>query len=58
MIRCRFGFHAYTERDEHGRITCERCGRRKPVVFATIPDPDLVGRQLTRPKTRGQKWLH
>jgi hypothetical protein len=55
MIRCKLGIHAYTERDEHGRITCERCGRRKPVVYPTIYDPDLVGRQLTRPKTRGRR---
>lgn len=55
MILCRLNRHRFTETDHAGRITCERCGKRKPVVFAPIPDPDLVGRQLARPKTKGQR---
>jgi hypothetical protein len=54
MILCRFRIHKFTERDEHGRITCQRCGKRAPIVFATIEDPALAGRQLRRPKTRRQ----
>lgn len=53
-LLCRINRHRYTETDQHGRITCERCGKRKPVVFQTIADPELAGRQLARAKTRGQ----
>jgi hypothetical protein len=53
-LLCRLNKHRFTECDEHNRITCERCGKRKPVVFAVIPDPELHGRQLVRAKTRGQ----
>jgi len=54
-LLCRIKFHTYTETDEHGRITCERCGKRKPVIYPTIEDPSLAGRQLNRPKTRRQR---
>lgn len=54
MIRCAIKIHRFTEIDQHGRITCERCGKRKPVVFAPIEDPALAGRQLRRAKTRRQ----
>lgn len=53
-LRCSLHIHAFSEKDEHGRITCHRCGKRKPVVFAAIPDPELAGRQLARRKTRGR----
>lgn len=55
MILCRFKIHKFSERDEHGRITCQRCGKRKPVIYATIPDHELADRQMRRPKTRGQR---
>jgi len=54
FIRCALGHHAYTEADECNRITCERCGKRMPIRYETIPDPTLEGRQLARPKTRRQ----
>ena len=54
VILCRFNIHRFSERDEHNRITCQRCGKRKPVVFATIEDPALAGRQMRRAKTKGQ----
>ena len=55
MNLCRFNFHAFHERDEFGRVTCTRCGKRQPIHWDTIPDPALEGRQLTRPKTKGQR---
>lgn len=54
-LRCRLSLHRYRERDEHGRVTCCRCGKRLAVVYATVPDPEIAGRQLTRPKTRGRR---
>ena len=55
MIRCRINIHAFHETDEFGRTTCTRCGKRQPIVFAQIQDPELAGRQLNRPKTRRQR---
>jgi hypothetical protein len=54
-IRCRLGFHKYTEIDDCNRCSCERCGDRKPIIYAQIQAPELAGRQLNRPKTKGQK---
>ena len=53
-ILCKLGRHRYDYTDQHGRSWCIRCEKRKPVVYTTRPDPDLAGRQLTRPKTRKQ----
>jgi hypothetical protein len=53
-LRCSWNIHKFTEVDEHGREFCERCGERKRVRYAQIVDPELAGRQLNRPKTRGQ----
>lgn len=55
MIRCLLRIHRYDDPDTHGRKFCVRCGKRQPVKFATIPDPALDGRQLSRPKTRRQR---
>ena len=54
-LLCKLNHHAFREVDEFGRISCERCGERKRVRYAQIVDPELAGRQLTRPKTRGQR---
>ena len=54
-IRCSWNVHRFDETDEHGRCYCSRCGTRKPKRFAQIQAPELEGRQLTRPKTRGEK---
>jgi hypothetical protein len=55
MILCRFQFHAFHEKDEFGRVTCTRCGKRQPIEYEQIQDPELAGRQLNRPKTRRQR---
>ena len=52
---CKMNSHAFREVDEFGRISCERCAKRKPVRFKQIQAPELEGRQLTRPRTRGEK---
>jgi hypothetical protein len=54
-FRCSWNIHKFTEVDDCGRVFCERCGERKRVRFAQIADPALAGRQLTRPKTKGQR---
>lgn len=52
---CKLNSHRFTEVDEFNRISCERCAKRKPVRFDTIRDPALAGRELARPKTKGQR---
>ena len=52
---CKLNSHAFNEVDEFNRISCERCAKRKPVRFAQIQAPELEGRQLNRPKTRGRR---
>lgn len=54
-IRCSWGVHKYTEVDEHGRCSCERCGIRQPVRYAQIQPAEDQGRVMLRPKTKGQK---
>ena len=49
--------HRFDRVDDCGRVFCSRqgCEARKPVRFAPIQAPELEGRQLTRPRTRGEK---
>ena len=54
-LLCKLNSHAFREVDEFGRCYCERCGQRQPKRFAQIQAPELEGRQLTRPKTKGAK---
>jgi hypothetical protein len=54
-IRCSWGVHKFTEVDDCNRVTCERCGERKPVRFRVLSPDELDGRQMIRPKTRGAK---
>lgn len=54
MILCRLRLHQFTERDEFGRVTCHRCGKRQPVVFE-IRDADYARNHLSRPKTKGRR---
>ena len=54
-LLCKLNHHAFREVDEFNRCFCERCGQRKPVRFATIQTDEQRGRELRRPKTRGQK---
>ena len=52
---CKLNYHAFREVDEFGRTYCERCGTRQPKRFAQIQAPEAIGRELVRPKTRGEK---
>ena len=52
---CKLNIHRFDETDEFNRVRCSRCGTRKPKRFAQIQAPELEGRQLTRPRTRGEK---
>jgi hypothetical protein len=54
-IRCSWGVHKFTEVDDCNRVTCERCGERKPVRFAQIQPAEDIGRVLNRPRTKGQR---
>jgi hypothetical protein len=53
---CRLGFHHYQPAYRDGRVdVCTRCGREKRINWKPIPNPDTYGRQLARPRTRGEK---
>ena len=54
-FRCQFNWHRYDETDEFGRTWCSRCGERQPRRFAQIQTAEQQGRELNRPKTRGQR---
>jgi len=53
---CRLGFHHYQPAYRDGRVdVCTRCGREKRINWKPIQNPDTYGRQLARPRTRGEK---
>jgi hypothetical protein len=54
-FRCSWNIHRFDETDEFNRVWCSRCGARQPKRFAQIQAPELQGRQLTRPRTKGEK---
>lgn len=54
-VLCRVNSHAFTERDEFGRTSCERCGVREPVRYRILNDIEQQGREMIRPKTKGAK---
>lgn len=54
-LLCKLNSHAFKERDEFNRVWCERCGQRQPKRFAQIQTDEQRGRELIRPKTRGQQ---
>lgn len=56
-IRCSWNIHKFTEVDEAGRVTCERCGARAKIKHKVIRDPALAGREMERPKTKPGKML-
>jgi len=56
MILCRFKIHIYRKIQRAGTVKqCRFCPHEKRLTWATIPNPDFAGRQLTRAKTRGQR---
>lgn len=55
-ILCRVGLHARRFEYRAGRVElCPRCGREKRHTWEAIPNPELAGRQLSRPRTRGER---
>jgi hypothetical protein len=54
-LLCKLNTHRFSERDEFNRVWCERCGTRQPKRFDQIQTEEQRGRELIRPKTRGQR---
>lgn len=54
-FRCSWNIHRFDEVDEFNRVSCSRCGIRKPVRFAQIQPAEDVGRVLNRPRTKGAR---
>ncbi len=54
VLKCRMNVHFWDVPDDFGRLFCERCGTRKPVHFEPIQTDEQRGREMRRPKTRGQ----
>lgn len=56
-FRCQFGSHFFDEADadDFGRVWCARCGTRQPKRHEQIQTEEQRGRELNRPKTRGQR---
>jgi hypothetical protein len=54
---CKLNHHDFAapDPDDFGRVWCARCGTRKPKVFAQIQTEEQRGRELNRPKTKGQR---
>jgi hypothetical protein len=54
---CKLNRHDFEmpDPDDFGRVWCARCGARKPKVFAQIQTEEQRGRELNRPKTKGQR---
>ena len=51
-LLCKLNSPAFNETDEFGRVSCERCAKRKPERPAPIRESDRV---MTRVKTRRGK---
>lgn len=55
-LLCRLGLHKTRMESRAGRVeVCARCGCEKRHSWSPIPNPELAGRQLTRPRTRGER---
>jgi hypothetical protein len=53
---CRLGWHHYQPAYRDGRVdVCTHCTSERRISWTPIADPELKGRQLYRPKTRGEK---
>jgi hypothetical protein len=54
-LLCNRGWHLFKRAYRHGDLkVCRHCGHEKRLTWATVADPELAGRQLAKPKTRGR----
>jgi hypothetical protein len=55
-LLCKIGWHQFRPAYRDGRVkACSRCAKEKRLSWTPIANPDTYGRQLTRPRTRGEK---
>lgn len=55
-LLCRIGLHKRRMEYRSGRVeVCLRCSREERLTWDVIPNPELAGRQLSRPRTRGER---